>query len=183
MKKIFLIAPIAFLWLASCSKKSETTTASETTETMAAPAETASIERKSAESVDSLTSILLTSLTNKDKNLYISYCFTPEQEEAIASKIQDKAKKKLFQREFGFSLHEEVVYFENIIKYIDKTGIKLNSIEKSIIEVFDYNKSNYTEVTLKEIVIPIIQEGLERDIVYVAVQIDGKWYFTSELSL
>jgi hypothetical protein len=184
MKKIasfLLITSIATFVFYSCNKKQATTEESTSlADTQVAPD---SIVRKSAVSVDSLTSILLTSLKTKDKNLYVSYCFTSQQEEALANMIIDKKKKKYFLREFGFSLHEEVYYFENIVKYIAKTGIDLTKIEPSIIEVFDYNKSNYTEITLKEVVIPIIQDDFERDIVYVAIQVDGKWYFTSELSL
>lgn len=185
MKKIISVST-AIVWMAfvsfSCSKKetpaSETTTSKSTQE-----ATTPQVEKKSAENLDSLTSILVKCLKSKDKLMYASYCFTSEQEEALANLIGDKKKKKYFQREFGFSLHEEVVYFENIIKYIEKTGIDLNKIENSIIESIDYNKSNYEPVELKEVIIPIMQEGIERDIVYVGVQIDGRWYFTSELSL
>ena len=186
MKKILFA--LAFISIAgfigqSCTKKQ----APEETATIAndssAQVANSTVVRKSASSVDSLNSILLGALKTKDKSLYISYCFTTEQEEALANLIVDKKKKKYFQREFGFSLHEEVNYFENIVKYIDKVGLDLSKIEPSIIEVFDYNKSNYTEITLKEVVIPIIQDALERDIVYVAIQIDGRWYFTSELSL
>lgn len=141
------------------------------------------VVRKSAVSIDSLNNILLRSFINKDKNLYISYCITTEQEESLANLIVDKRKKKYFLREFGFSIHEEVNYFENIIKYIEKSKIDLSKIELSIIEVFDYNRSNYAEIILKEVIIPIIQDSFERDIVYVAIQIDGRWYFTSELNL
>lgn len=187
MKIIVSISTAFILGLSmlACSKKenaeaqANTQTAIEST-TEAAPI---TIERKSAENLDSLTSVLIKCLKAKDKVLYASYCFTSEQEIALSNLIEDKKKKKYFQREFGFSLHEEVIYFENIVKYIDKTGIDLNKIEKSIIESIDYNKSNYEPIELKEVIIPIMQEGIERDVVYVAVQIDSRWYFTSELSL
>lgn len=185
MKSIISVTSI-LLWIAavsfSCSKK-ETPASETTTDATTQEATLPKVERKSADNLDSLTSILISCLKSKDKLKYASYCFTAEQEDALSNLIGDKKKKKYFQREFGFSLHEEVVYFENIVKYLDKTGIDLNKIENSIIESIDYNKSNYEPVELKEVIIPIMQEGIERDVVYVAVQIDGRWYFTSELSL
>lgn len=177
----YLIATASLVFALQSCKKQEP--AQETTTEQVAETPAKQIEYKSAENLDSLTAILVRSLKDKNKDLYLSYCFTTEQEEKLANLIGDKKKKKYFQREFGFSLHEEVVYFENILKYIDKTGIDLNKIEYSIIESINYNKSNYEPVELKEVIIPIIQESIERDIVYVGVQIDGRWYFTSELSL
>ncbi len=187
MIKILSLSTAILLGLAmmSCAKKETTETQNteiEATETASSTTPT-SLELKSADNLDSLTSVLIKCLKTKDKNLYASYCFTSEQENKLSDLIGDKKKKKYFQREFGFSLHEEVVYFENIVKYIDKSGIDLNKIEKTIIESIDYNKSNYEPIELKEVIIPIMQEGIERDIVYVAVQIDNRWYFTSELSL
>lgn len=178
----YLIATASILFTLQSCKKSEpveeTVASEEISNTSNVP-----VAYKSADNLDSLTAILVRSLKAKSKDLYLSYCFTSEQEEKLANLIGDKKKKKYFQREFGFSLHEEVIYFENILKYIDKSAIDLNKIEYSIIEAINYNKSNYEPVELKEVIIPIIQEGLERDIVYVGVQIDGRWYFTSELSL
>ncbi|MFN0047593.1 MAG: hypothetical protein ACKVOU_00560 [Cytophagales bacterium] len=175
--KATLLIAVA-LYFASCNK--ETKTETNTTQTAT---DSLLIEHKSADSLGQLHDILLQSLKTKDKNLYLSYCFTQEQEDKIAQMLNDEKKKKYFQREFGFSIHEEVAYFENINKYIDKMGIDLNMIELPLIETFDYDRSNYAPIVLKESIIPIIQEGLERDIVYVAIQIDGKWFFTSELSL
>ncbi len=170
---------LAVMYLASCNKQSQKT--SETSTPLAT--DTLVVVHKSADSLQQLHAILLQALKSKDKNLYVSYCFTQAQEAQVAEMLRDVKKKKYFQREFGFSIHEEVSYFENICKYIDKTKIDLNLVELPLIEVFDYNQSNYTPIELKESIIPIIQEGIERDIVYVAIQIDGKWYFTSELSL
>lgn len=186
MKKIFHLSTIALfsgVLLFSCNKKEAQT--QETTSTPEATNEVSftNVERKSTDNLDSLTSILVQCLKNQDKSLYVSYCFTTDQEEALANMIQDKKRKKYFQREFGFSLHEELIYFQNILKYIEKSKIDLAKVEKSLIESIDYNKTNYEPIVLKEVIIPILQEGIERDIVYVAVQIDGRWYFTSELSL
>lgn len=178
----YLIATASIVFALQSCKKQEPAQETAATEQVAETPKL-NIEYKSAENLDSLTAILVRSLKDKNKDLYLSYCFTSEQEENLANFIGDKKKKKYFQREFGFSLHEEVVYFENIVKYIDKTAIDLNKIEYSIIEAINYNKSNYEPVELKEVIIPIIQESIERDIVYVGVQIDGRWYFTSELSL
>ncbi|MDX2188701.1 MAG: hypothetical protein SFY32_02450 [Bacteroidota bacterium] len=182
MKKYLLVLTGAVI-MASCTKKEETTTDSQATATVAEAPAAGAIERKSAENVDTLVNIIVQSLKDGNKDLYVSYCFTQEQEEALANLITDKKKKKYFQREFGFSLHEEVIYFNNIVNYIKKNNVDLNKVEKGIVDVFDYNKSNYEPIVLKEVVIPIIQEDFERDIVFVAAQIDGKWYFTSELSL
>lgn len=148
-----------------------------------ATASAAEPERKYADSLAQLTQILITSLKNKDANTYESYCFTLEQEEAIADMLTDEKKQKYFKREFGFSLHEELAYFENITKYIEKVGIDLDKIDYTLVEAVDYNRANYAPINLKEVIIPIIQEGVERDIVFVAIENDGKWYFTSELSL
>ena len=177
-----LLLGILILGMFACTKKTPENTVSDTqVEIPTAPAPI--VDRRNAESVDSLTAIMLRSLASKDKNLYVSYCFTLEQEETLADLIKEKKMKRRFQREFGFSLHEELMYFENILKYIEKSKIDLNKIDKKVLEVIDYNKSDYSPIVLKEVIIPIVQEGLERDIVYVAAQIDGRWYFTSELSL
>lgn len=188
MKKaiVFTTAIWAFLALTQCTKK-ESTSGEVATATVTEDAENHTLstvtERKSASSLDSLSIILIDCLKNNDKKKYISYCFSEDQETALSALITDKAKQKRFVREFGFSLHEEVYYYENLVKYIEKVGIDLNLIDKSLIEVIDYNKSNYAPIELKEVIIPVIQEGLERDIVYVGVNIDGRWYFTSELSM
>jgi hypothetical protein len=181
MKNLFKLIAIlsAIFYLASCTQKPAEESTANATDTPAS----ITVEHKSADSLGQLYSILLTSLKSKDKGLYLSYCFTQEQEDKIAQVLVDEKKKKYFQREFGFSIHEEVAYFENISKYIEKMKIDLNLIEIPLIETIDYNRSNYSPLVLKEIIIPIIQEGLERDIVFVAIQIDGKWFFTSELSL
>lgn len=178
----YLIATLTLAFALQSCKKQESAENSTSSETSVV-AENNTMSYKSAENLDSLTAILIRCLKTKNKDLYLSYCFTSEQEGKLANLIRDEKKKKYFQREFGFSLHEEVVYFENIVKYIEKTGIDLDKIEYSIIESINYNKSNYEPIELKEVIIPVIQEGLERDIVYVGVQIDSKWYFTSELSL
>ncbi len=178
MKNILSVLSIGLILfsIASCDKKTDTAIESKGTDSVV-------VERKSADSLSQLNSILLQALKAKDKTLYLSYCFTSDQEEKVSQILNDDKKKKYFQREFGFSLHEEVAYFENIVKYIDKSAIDLNMIDLTLIESFDYNRSNYSPIPLKEVIVPIIQEGVERDIVYVAIQIDGKWYFTSELSL
>jgi hypothetical protein len=180
MKKNLSLLLVSFLvvFAFACKNEQEKKSEPEVTEVKVLPKAI-----KSANSLDSLTTVLLEILKTKDKDAYVSYCFSEEQEKAIAASITYAKKRKGFQREFGFSLHEEVIYFENILKYIEKTGIDLTKIDTSTIEVIDYNKSDYAPATLKEVFIPIIQDGIERDIVYVAVQIDGKWYFTSELSL
>lgn len=182
MKNIFKAAAIVVIsmYMAACSKQKSAET---TTEAKTDSSEVLNVPSMSADSLEQLNTILLKALKEKDKTTYLSYCFTSEQEEKISQVLQDPKKQKYFQREFGFSLHEEVAYFENICKYIDKTGINLDAIDYTLIEAFDYNRSNYSPIVLKEVLIPIIQEGIERDIVYVAIQIDNKWYFTSELSL
>jgi len=180
MKNLFSIS-FLFIWLfylTSCNKQK-----AESITNPASSAGSMAVEQRNADSIEQLHSILLQALKTKDKQLYISYCFTQAQEEKMAQLLLDPKKKKYFLREFGFSLHEELSYFENIGKYIVKTGIDLNLVEVPLIEVIDYNQSNYSPIVLKEVIIPIIQEGIERDVVYVAIQIDGKWYFTSELSL
>lgn len=183
LKKSVFFTAISIIFLA-CEKKSETKTADiDSLDSTKYQEQVLDIERKSANSVEELNTILLTALKNKDKNSYLAYCFTQAQEEKASSLLTDEKKQKYFRREFGFSLHEEVAYFENIVKYIEKSGIDLSKIDSTLIESFDYNRSNYAPVVLKEVVIPIIQEGIERDIVYVAVQIENRWYFTSELSL
>lgn len=181
MKKFINALSILILttFFLACEKKANV----ESTEKPAETTETVKIVPQSADSLEQLHSILLQALKTKDKNLYISYCFSQEQESKISETLTDEKKRKYFQREFGFSIHEEVAYFENISKYIDKVGIDLTMIENNLIESIDYNRSSYSPIVLKEVIIPIIQEGIERDIVYVAIQIDNKWYFTSELSL
>jgi hypothetical protein len=182
MKKnsIFLIPLLILIGLFACKNESEQKSEFKNDSTVVKLLPKAA---NSTTSLDSLTSVLIQVLKTKDKDLYVSYCFSEEQEKTTAQLITDNKKRKGFLREFGFSLHEEVAYFINIIKYIEKTGIDLNNIDKSTIEVLDYNKPNYAPAILKEVIIPILQDGFERDIVYVAVQIDGRWYFTSELSL
>ena len=177
--KTIVVAVLPFLMI-SCNTQ-KTTEEKSTNEIKAV--EVKNVERKSADNLDTLNNILINSLKNKDKYTYLSYCFTVEQEEKIAEVLTDPKQKKYFKREFGFSLHEEVAYFENLVNYIEKTNIDLTKVDYALIEAIDYNRSNYTPIVLKEVIIPIIQDGIERDIVYVAIQMDGRWYFTSELSL
>ncbi|MDX2196991.1 MAG: hypothetical protein NW207_11280 [Cytophagales bacterium] len=184
MKKLSVLffIVLGILFIHGCTQKPKE-------QALEAPAPTSSVStktitaRNSADSLNMLTDILLECLLAKNKEKYISYCFTEEQETAMAAQIADKKMQKSFQREFGFSLHEEVLYFENIIKYIEKNQLDLAKVDKTIIETIDYNKSNYSPLILKEVIIPIIQGGIERDLFFVAAFIDGKWYFTSELSL
>jgi hypothetical protein len=174
--RTLLITVLIAAAILSCGKKTEQIEAKSVSENK-------NIERKYANSLEELNDILLKSLKENDKSTYLSYCFTEEQEESIADLLTDEKKQKKFKREFGFSLHEEAAYFENIVKYIKKTNIDLSKIDTKQIEIFDYDPANYAPINLKEVLIPIVQEGIERDIVYVAINIDGKWYFTSELSL
>lgn len=140
-------------------------------------------QNKGFDDVPQLAASVIQSIANYDYNEYYSHVMTKSQERAAAATIGSDAKRKAFIKEFEFSIKEEKVYFENIEKLIKEEKLDMANARVNEMEILDYKAEEYAPVVLKQVIIPVMKGELEVDIVFVAIQLEGKWYLTAELGV
>ena len=179
MNKIFtgVICLTLLLSLVSCG-----------TEKKVAEAEVATTEAKDVErigfaTIEDLSKALVESLKKNDYSTYYAYVMSKDHEKALASQITGKKERIRFEHEFDFSLREEQDYFNNMVNFLKTDSINLDNANISESLVVDYEKNKYAPLNMKEVLIPVMKGENEIELMYVTVQIDGKWYLTSELGI
>jgi hypothetical protein len=140
-------------------------------------------QNKGFDDVPQLAASVIQSLANYDYNEYYSHVITKSQEKAAAATIQDNANRKAFMKEFEFSIKEEKVYFDNIEKLIKEEKLDMANARVNEMEILDYKATEYAPQVLKQVIIPVMKGEMEIDIVFVVIQLDGKWYLTAELGV
>lgn len=134
------------------------------------------------ESIDALTKEVIESLSKADYEDYLSHVMTLEMEETVSNEIQNATMKDHFLGEFGFSLEREEEEFKYMVDYLNERNITLDSINYDEIEIVDYHHDDYAPLNLKEVIITIPHD-YEVPLIYVAIEIEGRWFLTSELEL
>lgn len=180
MRKIVSYCAVAAVILsAACSSQNrETEEKTVAEETVATEEATPTIT--GFKSIEKLAQSVVTSLKAKDYASYYSHVMTEEIELSQASLIEDSVVRKEFLHEYGFSLHEEEEYFNDLVNYFDSKNIDLNNAKLDEIEYTEYKGGEYHPLELYEVFIPI-QMDYEMLIDFTIIKVGEEYYLTSEL--
>ena len=181
MKKLLLMITCVGLF-ASCGTKpaNEEVTEEQTTEAVVETAEVTAIT--GFDSIEDLCTSLVKSIQDNDYESYFSHVMNEEMELAQAELITDEKIKKEFLHEYGFSLHEEEAYFNELISYYEKENVDLQKATVADMEYVEYKGGEYEPLKLYEVFIPIEME-YESLIDFTIIKVDEKYYLTSEIGI
>ena len=174
---------IAAFFLFSCSggeEENQTEQAEEQTEEVA---EVSTSEITGFETIEDLTGSFLQSISARDYEGYLTHVINTEMENNLASRIEREDKRSDFIKEYGFSMKNEQESFNDIVNYLDDKGLDPMSAAHDQLEIIDYEHDHYAPLDIKEVIIPFPYESYEIDIIVTAVNYEGSWYLTSEISL
>lgn len=180
MKNTYQILLILAIMSAACNSKITETQTNESDSTVTESV--ASHEIEGFNSIEELSASVLQSLKDRDHESYYSHVMTEEMELSQAAKIKDSTIRKEFLDEYGFSLHEEKEYFDNLLHFYDTKNIDLDKAVLADIEYTEYKGGEYQPLELYEVFIPIEME-YELLIDFTAIKIGGKYFLTSELGI
>lgn len=181
MKINSLLLFVLLFIIASCTSKSDEKSASDQQEVV--EAETSSeADIEGYDTIEELSASVLQSLKDRDHDSYFIHVMDEEMELEQAEMIQDSAIRKEFLHEYGFSLHEEKEYFDNLLHFYDTKDIDLEKAVLADMEYVEYKGGEYHPLELYEVFIPIEME-YELLIDFTAIKVDGKYYLTSELGI
>jgi len=186
MKKTLLVISCAAM-LSACGSNSSK---EESQESDIAVTEETSVEETAVamatitgfDSIEELAASLVESLKKDDYKGYFSHVMSEEMELAQAEKISDEEVREEFLHEYGFSLHEEEAYFEELVNYYKKENIDLSKATVADMEYVEYKGGEYEPLKLYEVFIPIEME-VESLIDFTIIEVDGKYFLTSELGI
>lgn len=134
------------------------------------------------DTIEEIAASVVASLKTKDYASYYSHVMNEELELSQAALIQDSTIRKEFLHEYGFSLHEEKEYFDNLLKYYEDNSIDLDKVVLEDLEYTEYKGGEYHPLELYEVFVPIEME-YESLIDFTIIKVDGKFYLTSELGV
>ncbi|QSE96773.1 hypothetical protein [Fulvivirga lutea] len=181
MKKLYILVLPALLSTFSCSNQSKEETSENNTEVVE---ETTSeeVEIEGFKTIEKLAASVVKSLKERDYDSYYSHIMTKEMEMSQAEKIQDSTIRKEFLHEYGFSLHEEQEYFDNLLHFFDTKNIDLDKVVMADLVYTEYKGGEYHPLELYEVIVPI-EMDYEIPIDFTVIKVDGKYYLTSELGV
>ena len=179
-QSLFLLLVLG-LFIASCTSasKEEATTEEEPTTTRE---ENQTIEITGFQSIEELAASVVASLKSKDYDDYYSHIMTEEMEKAQAERITDSTVRQEFLHEYGFSLHEEKEYFNNLVNYYDSKNIDLGKAVLADMEFVEYKGGEYEPIMLYEVFVPI-EMDYELLIDFTVIEVDGSYFLTSEIGI
>ncbi|MEQ8927517.1 MAG: hypothetical protein RLO81_17000 [Fulvivirga sp.] len=181
MKKLYIFALPLLIFTFSCSNQPKEDNSDENTETaMESPA--GEVEVEGFNSIEKLAASVVKSLKERDYDSYYSHVMTEEMELAQAGLIQDSTIRKEFLHQYGFSLHEEKEYFDNLLHFFDTKNIDLDKVVMDDMVFTEYKGGEYHPLELYEVLVPIEME-YEIPIDFTAIKVEGKYYLTSELGV
>lgn len=181
MKANSSIFVLLVIFILSCSpnKNEQEKEASEPT-TEASSQE--SVEITGFDTIEEIAASVVQSLKDKDYDSYYSHIMTEELEIQQAELIEDSVIRKEFLHEYGFSLHEEKEYFDNLLKYYEDNNIDLDKVVLADLDFTEYKGGEYHPLELYEVFVPI-EMDYELLIDFTIIKVDGKFYLTSELGI
>lgn len=185
MNKIYVLFTLCSFFILSCSNQKETST--ESTEEVAESTEIATEEAEEVEiegydTIEELAASVVVSLKERDYDSYYTHVMNEELELQQAALISDTVIRKEFLHEYGFSLHEEKEYFDNLLHFYDTKNIDLNKVVLADMDYTEYKGGEYHPLELYEVFVPI-EMDYELLIDFTAIKVDGKYYLTSELGI
>ena len=179
----FAIALIATITIWGCGSENSSKTEGEAvSDVLEEVAEEKTVVITGFDTIEALAASVVESIKARDYESYYSHVMTEEMEVAQSLKIEDEKIRKEFLHEYGFSLHEEKEYFDNLIHYYDSKNIDLNKATLADMEFTEYKGGEYEPVMLYEVFIPIEME-YESLIDFTIIEVDGKYYLTSEIGV
>ncbi|MDH5366191.1 MAG: hypothetical protein OEW67_04340 [Cyclobacteriaceae bacterium] len=181
-KTQYIIALLFTAIILSCSSNSSKTETQETISETEASTNEEKIEITGFNTIEELSKSVIESLQKRDYDSYYSHIMTEEMELSQANRIEDEKVRKEFIHEYGFSLHEEKEYFENLLHYYDTRNIDLSKATLADMEYTEYKEGKYEPIMLYEVFIPIEME-IESLIDFTTIEVDGKFYLTSEIGI
>lgn len=141
-----------------------------------------SVEITGFKTIEELAASVVESIKARDYESYYSHIMTEEMELALSTRIEDEKIRKEFLHEYGFSLHEEKEYFDNLLHYYDSKNIDLSKATLADMEYIEYKGGEYEPIMLYEVFIPIEME-YELLIDFTIIEVDGMYYLTSEIGI
>jgi len=180
MKNIYHVLLILALLSFGCNSNKTETQSDETESTASTNVESHDIE--GFDTIAELAASVLKSLKDRDHDSYFIHVMDEKMELEQAEMIKDSTIRKEFLHEYGFSLHEEKEYFDNLLHFYDTKDIDLDKAVLADLEYVEYKGGEYQPLELYEVFIPIEME-YELLIDFTAIKVDDKYYLTSELGI
>ncbi|MEQ8476338.1 hypothetical protein [Fulvivirga sp.] len=183
MKRIYLLAlPLMLATAVSCSNQSKEETKTEETVESVTEATAEPVEIEGFKTIENLAASVVKSLKERDYDGYYSHVMSEEMEMTQAAKITDSTIRKEFLHEYGFSLHEEKEYFDNLLHYYDTKNIDLNKVVLADMDYTEYKGGEYHPLELYEVFVPI-EMDYELLIDFTVIKVEDQFYLTSELGI
>lgn len=182
-KTLLFLALFTTTTLFNCS--SSNTSKEQSTEKIASTEESSTNEDvvvTGFNSIEELAASVVKSIKARDYDTYYSHVMSEEMELAQAESIADEEVRKKFLHEYGFSLHEEKEYFDNLLHYYDSRNIDLSKATLADMEYIEYKGGEYEPIMMYEVFIPIEME-VESLIDFTIILVDGKYFLTSEIGV
>ncbi|MEP2774132.1 MAG: hypothetical protein ABJH05_18390 [Fulvivirga sp.] len=180
MKNIYLVLLILTLLSFGCNSNKTETQSEEPETTTSTSVESHDVE--GFDTIEELAASVLQSLKDRDHDSYFIHVMDEKMELEQAELIKDSTIRKEFLHEYGFSLHEEKEYFDNLLHFYDTKDINLDKAVLADLDYVEYKGGEYQPLELYEVFIPIEME-YELLIDFTAIKVDGKYYLTSELGI
>lgn len=177
-KSIIIFSLAVFIGCSTKSTESETKSEPSSNEMKAS----SDVKIEGFDSIEKLAASVVNSLQNRDYDAYYTHVMNKELELTQAALIKDSVIRKEFLHEFGFSIHEEKEYFDNLLHYYDTKNIDLNKVNLEEMEFTEYKGGEYHPLELYEVFVPIIME-YEMLIDFTIIKVNNKFYLTSELGI
>ncbi|MDH5476194.1 MAG: hypothetical protein OEX22_10920 [Cyclobacteriaceae bacterium] len=168
--------------LLSCTSNSSKTETKEVSSETEVTANTNPVTITGFNTIEELANSVILSLQNRDYESYYAHIMTEEMELTQSKRIEDETIRKEFLHEYGFSLHEEKEYFNNLLHYYDSRNIDLSKATLADMEYIEYKGGEYEPIMLYEVFIPIETE-IESLIDFTIIEVDGKFFLTSEIGV
>ena len=133
--------------------------------------------------IPELTESFINSVKDNSFDDYTSHAMTREEEHNQSKKITDDNIRHEFLNEFDFNLSHEEEEFRNMVQYLADNDIDLHKLHHEETLILDYKENKYAPVQVKEVIAPILHDDLEVDLIYMVINIEGRWFLSSELSI
>ncbi len=176
-KCLMLVGVLVFIAACSSEKKQETKAPEEP------KMEEKKVEISGYASIEEMSTSIIEAFKNNDYDDYYSHVMSKELEESQAARIESEEGRKAFKQEFGFSLAHEEEEFKNLLNYLKQENIDLEKSQIDELVLIDYRTDEFIPLELKQVIIPVIHDGMETDLIYVAIKVEDTWFLTSELQL
>lgn len=184
MKYILNVFFAAFMMACTSGESSEQT--EESAESTDSPAtDTEMVDQPESEgfnTIEELATSLVSSLKSHDFESYKSHVMTESIELNSANQIADETKREEFKKEFGFGLKHEREFFDELIAHFENNNIDISNAKMDELEFVPFKANKFDPLKLYEVLLPI-EADYEMLIDFTVIEVDGKYFLTSELGI